>query len=131
MNRTDVCIRVLTIAATLVGLAGGPLAAQQEGADSVPRFMMDSVVVSIMVTPVRVGVSPYPISVAGAAELREGKTGMFLEDALETLPGVQVQNRFNYAVGERVSIRGFGSTHPASSYDFGRCSRLSISDHCA
>jgi len=96
-------------AAAFLASGTAPLSAHAQDPDSVPRFNMDSVVVDILMTPVRVGTSPFPISVAGAAELREGKTGMFLEDALETLPGVQVQNRFNYAVGERVSIRGFGS----------------------
>ncbi|MGD2047216.1 MAG: TonB-dependent receptor [Gemmatimonadota bacterium] len=98
-------------AAVLVPLASAPVAAQDAEADqdSVPRFNIQGVIVEVMKTPIEVGASPYPVSVAGAAELREGKNGMFLEDALETLPGVQVQNRFNYAVGERVSIRGFGS----------------------
>jgi iron complex outermembrane receptor protein len=97
------------VAASLLAWVTTPLAAQNIESDSVPRFDLDSVTVNIMRTPIRVGDSPYTISVAGAAELKEGKSGMFLEDALETLPGVQVQNRFNYAVGERVSIRGFGS----------------------
>jgi len=101
---------LLTATLLVASLLVRPLSAQvPEESDSIPRFNMDSVVVSIMKTPVRIGDSPYTISVAGAADLREGKTGMFLEEALETLPGVQVQNRFNYAVGERVSIRGFGS----------------------
>ncbi len=86
-----------------------PLSAQALNADTIPQFNLDSLEVSVLRTPVRVGSSPYPISVAGELDLRQGKTGMFLEDALESLPGVQVQNRFNYAVGERVSIRGFGA----------------------
>jgi iron complex outermembrane receptor protein len=118
MNRLDVrnlLVRpqrlrpTLVVAAALLVWGSMPVAAQTPEADTVPRFNMDSVVVNVLMTPVRVGASPFPISVAGAAELREGKTGMFLEDALESLPGVQVQNRFNFAVGERVSIRGFGS----------------------
>src|SRR5690606_2232721 len=44
----------------------------------------------------------------GAEGLGRGKTRAFLEEALDQLPGVQVQNRFNYAVGERLAIRGFG-----------------------
>ncbi|MFP3947666.1 MAG: TonB-dependent receptor family protein, partial [Longimicrobiales bacterium] len=51
----------------------------------------------------------YPVSVVGQQELRQGKTGMFLEESLQALPGVQIQNRYNYAVGERVLVRGFGS----------------------
>ena len=112
MKPTNVRLSALLAALVLLAFHTAPVAAQQAEtaeSDSVPRFNIDGVIVNIVKTPVRVGVSPYPISVVGAAELREGKSGMFLEDALETLPGVQVQNRFNYAVGERVSIRGFGS----------------------
>ena len=99
------------LAGATLAVPGGtiPLSAQAPGADTIPRYDLDSLVVSVLGTPVRVGTSPYPISVAGEADLRQGKTGMFLEDALEGLPGVQVQNRFNYAVGERISIRGFGA----------------------
>lgn len=102
-------ILIPALAAALLGSGSGSLTAQAPEADTIPRFDLDSVVVQIMMTPMRIGTSPYAVAVAGEAQLREGKTGMFLEDALETLPGVQVQNRFNYAVGERVSIRGFGS----------------------
>ena len=102
MNR----LLVVTLALCLVST---PLAAQSQEADTVPTFNLDSLVVSVLGTPVRFGASPFPVSVVGQRELRAGKTGMFLEEALRSLPGVQVQNRFNYAVGERVSIRGFGS----------------------
>ncbi len=110
MIRSKVRSSTLLAALALLLLPVAQLAAQEDPqSDTVPRFDLQGVIVEIMKTPVAVSVSPYPISVAGRAELREGKTGMFLEEALETLPGVQVQNRFNYAVGERVSIRGFGS----------------------
>lgn len=92
----------------LLMLPAAPAAAQAD-TDTVPTFNLDSLVVSVLGTPVRFGRSPYPISVLGESDLRIGKTGMFLEEALQSLPGVQVQNRFNYAVGERISIRGFGS----------------------
>jgi iron complex outermembrane recepter protein len=101
-------VSALTTAILLLGGSSAALA-QAPGADTIPRYDLDSLVVSVLGTPVRVGESPFPISVAGRADLREGRTGMFLEEALQLLPGVQVQNRFNYAVGERVSIRGFGS----------------------
>ncbi|MGE0157844.1 MAG: TonB-dependent receptor family protein [Gemmatimonadales bacterium] len=101
---------------TLIGCAIAALSASrtapvlaQAEADTVPTFNLDSLVVTVLGTPVRFGASPFPVSVVGESELRIGKTGMFLEEALQSLPGVQVQNRFNYAVGERISIRGFGS----------------------
>ena len=104
---------ILALLVTLLLLCeAAPAAAQAPGADTIPLIDLDSLVVSVLGSPVRVGDSPYPISVVGKTELRQGKTGMFLEEALENLPGVQVQNRFNYAVGERVSIRGFGARAP-------------------
>jgi len=100
----------LALAFGLVSAAqAAPAFAQVQEADTVPTFNLDSLVVSVLGTPVRFGASPFPISVVGESELRFGKSGMFLEEALQSLPGVQVQNRFNYAVGERISIRGFGS----------------------
>ena len=118
MTSTDVCHQrhaprllapaVLAAAALLVGSPRAAVA-QAPAGDSIPRYQLDSLVVDVLGTPVSVGQSAFPISVAGRADLREGKSGMFLEEALQSLPGVQVQNRFNYAVGERVIIRGFGS----------------------
>ena len=99
---------LLGVASALL-LQGAPIAAQTPAADSVPRYDLDALTVSVLRTPFQVGSSPYAVSVAGEVELRQGKTGMFLKDALENLPGVQVQNRFNYAVGERISIRGYGA----------------------
>ena len=32
-----------------------------------------------------------------------------VEERLRAVPGVQVDNRYNYALGERISIRGFGA----------------------
>ena len=96
-------------AASALCLQGTGLSAQTPEADSIPRYDLDAVTVSVLRSPVQVGSSPYAVSVAGEVELRQGKTGMFLKDALENLPGVQVQNRFNYAVGERISIRGYGA----------------------
>jgi len=103
-----VALPLLGTAALLATAASG-LTAQATPADTVPTFNIDSLVVSVVGTPIRLGESPFPVSVIGESDLRIGKSGMFLEEALQSLPGVQVQNRFNYAVGERVTIRGFGS----------------------
>jgi iron complex outermembrane recepter protein len=52
--------------------------------------------------------APYPVSVVSGAELTRGSASAFLEDALRAVPGVQIHNRFNFAVGERLAVRGFG-----------------------
>ncbi|MBT3326251.1 MAG: TonB-dependent receptor [Gemmatimonadales bacterium] len=51
---------------------------------------------------------PYSVSVAAGRELTRASSGAFLEEAVRAIPGIQIQNRFNMAVGERISIRGHG-----------------------
>lgn len=106
---TSVPMGIVLSALLLASAASSGLAQEQATADSIPQYNLDAITVNILRSPVVLSDAAYPISVVGERELRQGKTGMFLEEALRSLPGVQVQNRFNYAVGERVSIRGFGS----------------------
>lgn len=104
----------------------GTLQAQSaQGAGAPPAVVRDAVVpdpvVPDTVVPlagVRVevfrrtlagGVAPFSSGVVDEAALQRGTSGVFLEEALRGLPGVQVQNRFNFAVGERLSVRGFGA----------------------
>jgi iron complex outermembrane receptor protein len=82
--------------------------AQTPTADTVPVIPINPLTVNVLRGPVGAGREPFPVASLGEVALRQGKTGAFLEEALDGLPGVQVQNRFNYAVGERLSIRGFG-----------------------
>ncbi len=119
MNRPDALRRrISTVTAgtallvSLLACGASDALAQDPRPDTVPQFDLDTLVVSVLGAPVSLGRAAYPVSVVGERDLRQGKTGMFLEEALRSLPGVQVQNRFNYAVGERISIRGFGSRSP-------------------
>lgn len=94
-------------ALTALLLAPAPALSQEES---------DTVVVQIPPMTVEVLRAPMsgarsPFAVAGidleAAPIPTG--GAFLADALRALPGLEVQNRHNYAVGERLSVRGFGA----------------------
>ena len=53
--------------------------------------------------------APYAVSVQSDQALQLGNTGFSLDEALQGIPGLQISNRYNYSVGERISIRGFGS----------------------
>ena len=57
----------------------------------------------------RLGSAPYAVSVRSGGNLQLGNTGFSLDEALQGIPGLQVSNRYNYTVGERISIRGFGA----------------------
>ena len=85
---------------------GSARAQSTEPPDSVVEI--DPVHVRILRSTVGTGTAA-PISVIAGAELRRARSGAFLEEALRALPGLQIQNRFNLASGERLMIRGFGS----------------------
>ena len=70
--------------------------------------VIDPVMVRVLRSAVGTG-TPHSVSVAAGDELTRGSSGAFLEEALRAVPGIQIQNRFNLSVGERVAIRGFGS----------------------
>lgn len=76
------------------------------GADTVP---LAPVVVSVLRSPARLDRLPFSASVLSRPEIAQGAAGTSIEEALHALPGVRVQNRHNLAVGERISIRGFGA----------------------
>ena len=114
----DMSMRSLSIVPLLFLLLVAPpvdgLAAQGVPPDTLTRtsgdtIRLDPVEVTVFRTPLALSAAPQAISVRGEDELRGARSGAFLEEALQGLPGVQVQNRYNPAVGERVAIRGFGA----------------------
>lgn len=91
-------------------LALVPMAlAAQAPADTLPVFGVGPLEVTVLRTRLDPATAPYAISVRTEEELRRGRTGAFIEEALAAIPGVQIQNRFNLAQGERLSVRGFGA----------------------
>ena len=84
--------------------ACSPLAAQ--GRDTVA---LDTLQVNVLRVPLPARRAPYAVSVVAGPELTRARPGLALNEALVAVPGVQVDNRFNYALGERISIRGFGA----------------------
>ncbi|MEC7845852.1 MAG: TonB-dependent receptor, partial [Gemmatimonadota bacterium] len=84
-----------------------PEIAAQEPLDSV--IPLDSIVVNVLRSAVGLDRAPYAVSVSSGQALQLGNTGFSLDEALQGIPGLQIQNRYNYTVGERISIRGFGA----------------------
>lgn len=108
----------------LPALAPPAVAHAQTPADSVSRDSVrihrDSVhrARPAVLAPVRVEVSriagsrttaPYALSVRTAGAIPQGTPALALDEALRGIPGVQVDNRYNYALGERISVRGAGA----------------------
>ncbi|HEU4455895.1 MAG TPA: TonB-dependent receptor [Longimicrobium sp.] len=88
-------------------LLSAPLDAQRS--DTTRVYPIDTLAVRVLRTPVPPLRAPFAVSVAGGAAERAAKPGLALDEALAAVPGIQVDNRFNYALGERISVRGFGA----------------------
>ena len=54
-------------------------------------------------------VAPYPLTVRTAESLPRGTPALALDEALRGIPGVQIDNRYNFALGERIAMRGSGA----------------------
>ena len=99
-------VRTVLVAIAMFG-PWTPEVAAQEPLDSV--IPLDSLMVTVLRATDGLGRAPYAVSVQSGRALQLGNTGFSLDEALQGIPGLQIQNRYNYSVGERISIRGFGS----------------------
>ncbi|HYC51098.1 MAG TPA: TonB-dependent receptor [Gemmatimonadaceae bacterium] len=91
-----------------VVLVALPLGAQVDSTRRDTAYLAPTVV-TVVRTTMDVARAPYAVGVTTRDEIQRGRPGLALDEALAGIPGVQVDNRFNYALGERISIRGFGA----------------------
>ncbi|MFY3534099.1 TonB-dependent receptor family protein [Achromobacter denitrificans] len=68
---------------------------------------------AVVVTGTRLGASvmdtPASVDVVEGAQMRRGQPGINLSEGLAGVPGLQIQNRQNYAQDLQISSRGFGA----------------------
>jgi len=109
MSRLPVAALVAFVTAVV---AAAPLAAQvpppPAPADTVERLTLRPLLVRVPGQAFALG-APRPIAALAGEDLTAGRAAVFLEEAVAALPGVQIQNRYNFAVGERLAVRGYGS----------------------
>jgi iron complex outermembrane receptor protein len=98
-------------AARAAGQTPQPDSAARDSAaiDSARVARLRPVVVTVLQTPFDLSRAPYAVTALGLRDIQSGRPGLNLAEALVAVPGVQVDNRFNYAIGERISVRGFGA----------------------
>jgi iron complex outermembrane recepter protein len=53
--------------------------------------------------------APYAVSATDRVGERLGDPDLSLHAALADMPGIQIDDRYNYSLGDRISIRGFGA----------------------
>lgn len=81
----------------------------QTSLDTITPIEIREMVVDVLRSPIMLDSAPFAVSVLTEDLWTTGRSQGSIEEALQGLPGVQIHNRFNDAVGERVSIRGYGS----------------------
>jgi iron complex outermembrane receptor protein len=74
--------------------------------DTIPEVGLPDVVVSALRLPFKESTIPYSISLINS---RNNTQGLSLAENLAGLPGLEVNARYNYSVGDRITNRGFGA----------------------
>jgi len=100
----------LSVAAALLpAVAFSPCPGQQLPPDTIVPIPLPGLEVKVLLSPLQARYAPHAVSILREADLAGPGAGMFMSGALQALPGLQIQNRFNLAVGEKVTIRGLGA----------------------
>jgi iron complex outermembrane recepter protein len=98
------------MSAPIIAAAGLLLAAVvQEAPDTTRVYELRPVVVEVLRSPQPLSAVPFATTVVQLEDALRWSPRLALDEALRGIPGVQAENRHNYAVGERISIRGFGA----------------------
>ncbi len=107
------------LARTLIGALfaatlGGTVQAQRERADttkpdSLKPVVLEPLVVSVTRHPATLSQVPLAVAVVDREEIVQGRATIALDEALNTVPGLLVANRYNPSQDDRIAIRGFGA----------------------
>src|SRR5690606_6524801 len=84
----------------------GPCAAAQTANPADP---LEEIVVTATRIDKPLGRVPAAVSVVGEDDIQRARQQLALDESLAQIPGVFMQNRYNFAQDLRVSIRGFGA----------------------
>lgn len=77
--------------------------------DTLRRDTLPAIDVRVLRMPIELEQAPYAVVVYDRGVGASARPGLGLDEALRGVAGVQVDNRYNDALGERISVRGFGA----------------------
>jgi iron complex outermembrane receptor protein len=92
--------------------AAAPVAAQVRDTlaiDSVTLYKLEGITVTVSRWREDLNRLPYAAGLLGKADLQGLDATVSLDESLAQIPGVLVNNRHNFALGVRISVRGFGA----------------------
>lgn len=104
--------KYVTASLLALAFAAAPAIAQQAdsvAADSVAPYRLEGITVTVSRWRDDVNRLPYAAALLGKAELQGLEPTLSLDESLVQIPGVLVDNRYNSALGVRISVRGFGA----------------------
>ena len=100
----------LRLTALLLSVFPALATAQEPPADDGNR--LDTVTVSGTRLERDLADLPGAATVVDARQTQQGQPGLQLDESLARVPGLYLQNRYNFAQGLRLSSRGFGARAP-------------------
>ncbi len=105
----------VAVALCLSGIPGGGALAGQTPdtipaarADTLPAFRTQEITVRVARSLEIIGRLPFAVSTADADALQAAERTVSLDEALRFVPGLFVQNRRNFSLGDRITMRGLG-----------------------
>lgn len=92
--------------ALAIPLAAG---AQDRPAPALAPDTLATVNVTVLRIPIAPADAPFAVASVGSLRAAAARPGFALDEVLSGVAGVQVDNRLNFALGERIAIRGLGA----------------------
>jgi iron complex outermembrane recepter protein len=99
---------VLSVVGAL-SISTRPATAQVLSADTLDIIQLDPVQVNVLRTPFELTAAPFAVAANDEEAVQRARPGLGTKEAFVGIPGVQIDDRYNYALGDRISIRGFGA----------------------
>src|SRR5687768_3680265 len=95
----------------LLAALGTPAVAQQPDSlrGDTLRFRLRPVEVSVLRGLSSDLRTPAAITPVGKAAIQDGQLTIGIDEALAVVPGVVVNNRYNFSLGSRIAVRGLGA----------------------
>jgi iron complex outermembrane receptor protein len=100
---------VVALSLPIKVVAQDPDTAVTDTAAAAPLFELEGVTVTVTRGRAALVKLPYAVSLLSTAEIQGLEATISLDESLIEIPGVIVNNRYNFALGNRIAIRGSGA----------------------